>query len=67
MQETRILHTLLVQNNDVTAIQVDGVRSTQAGHCFDVSQLSGVINGVNLHPPPTTITFGAILNDFEEK
>ena len=25
--------TLLVQNNNIAAIKVDGVRSTQAGHC----------------------------------
>jgi hypothetical protein len=58
------LHTLLVQDNDIAPVQVDGVRSTQAGHCcFDVRcQLSGVGWNVNLQPPPTTITLGAILN-----
>lgn len=28
----RILHTLLIQDNDIAAIEIDGVRSTQAGH-----------------------------------
>ena len=28
----RIQHTLLVQDNDIAAVKVDGVRSTQAGH-----------------------------------
>jgi hypothetical protein len=65
MWKLHTVHTLLVQNNDIAAIQVDGVSSTQAGHCcFGVRcQLSGVEWYVNLQPPPTTITLGTILND----
>lgn len=40
----RYTHTLLVQHKHVATGQVDGVRSTEAGHCLQVSnQLRGVV------------------------
>lgn len=64
--------TLLVQDNDVAAGEVDGVRSTEAGDCIADGQqefesarrccemagdtIAEDERGKHLRPPPTTIT-----------
>lgn len=56
---------LLIEDNDVAAIEVDGMRGTETGHCNDISGYSvSRVNGYsrsNLHPPPTTMILGAIV------
>jgi hypothetical protein len=61
-------HTLLIKNEDIATVQVDGVSGTQAGHyTTEVCQSrilgeEGIMRGRgDLHPPPTTITWGAAI------
>jgi hypothetical protein len=57
--------TLLVQNQDITPIQVDGMSGTKAGHLRSIKMVRWEENskqGIkrSSRPPPTTITLGAI-------
>lgn len=67
-RESGFEHTLLVKNEDVAAVQVDGVSGTQAGHYttrnLSVGASLGRENNAgegDLHPPPTTMTWGAAM------
>ena len=64
---SRAAPTLLVENHDVATSEVDGVCSAQAGHCI-MRMVSNAWSGdgfkVDSHPPPTTMTLGAILTVF---
>lgn len=55
-------HTVLVEEQDVAASKVDGMSSTEAGHYSLISHSAWrmVLGGFCLHPPPTTMTLGAI-------
>lgn len=55
--------TLLVENEDVTTVQVDGMRGTETGHCDRISIIADRLPREEnagkagcLHPPPTTMT-----------
>lgn len=56
---------LLIEDNDVSAIEVDGMRGTETGHCNDISGSSKPSEWSmfkkHLHPPPTTMILGAIV------
>ena len=44
-RESEMRLTLLVEDNNIAAGEVDGVSSAQAGNCKDGSQSLGVQNG----------------------
>ena len=54
--------TILVEEENVATSQVDGVCSTEPGHWYMVNNaLQSSINPrACLHPPPTTMTLGAM-------
>ena len=67
--------SILVENNDVSSVEVDGVRSTETGHyeggslvmileMMGYESSSGLRDQGNLHPPPTTITLGVMMISF---
>lgn len=57
--------TLLIENEDVSTIEVDGVGGTETGHCNGQQRLILQRRENHVHPPPTTMTLGgaAIMND----
>lgn len=69
------LLTLLVEDDNISTSQIDGVSGAESGHCATSSVWkmacdaahdrlpgeSSVGGGLYLQPPPTTITLGAIV------
>lgn len=58
--------TLLIENDDVAAVLVDGMSGAQARHCKRahrsaiIHSFSAFHDDQNSHPPPTTITFAIL-------
>lgn len=54
--------TVLVQQKDVSAVQIDGMGSTETGHyaaCCQSAVRAAGLAGSNSQPPPTTMILGA--------